>query len=108
VRGLEDVLDPRDIRRLEILEEVSKRVVENSGFTLLSELDNSPIEQAFHTTGTIQLSAESSLQGFRYPGISNEKSNLFVSGAAGFSNCSWVNPTFSILVVASLNAKSAL
>ncbi len=104
---LENALNLSDIARLEYVEKTARKILEKTGFKLISEIESSSIEQAFHTTGTIEFSSEGNLQKFNYPGRANKATNLYVSGAACLGNCSWINPTFSILVLASLNAKLA-
>jgi hypothetical protein len=104
---LEDALDSEDLLRLQHLEDTSKKLLTEAGFKLLSEVHQSSIEQAFHTTGTVALSSDKKQQLFNYPGTANKIENFYVSGAAILGNCSWVNPTFSILVIASLSAKRA-
>lgn len=103
-----DAMDPDDVNRLELLERVAVRTMQIAGFDSVSEIPNASIEQAYHTTGTIVFSSENNPQVFRYPGIANNTEDLYISGAAGFGNCSWVNPTFSILALASITAKTAL
>jgi hypothetical protein len=105
--SLENALDLDDIARLEYVEKTAGKILEKTGFKFVSEIENSSIEQAFHTTGTVEFSSEGNLQKFDYPGVANKIKNLHVSGAACLGNCSWINPTFSILVLASLNAKLA-
>jgi hypothetical protein len=103
--NLENALDPEDLQRLHLLEETSKKKLLETGFKYLSEIQPAPIEQAFHTTGTVAFSSIENPQLFKYPGVAEEIRNFYVSGTAVLGNCSWVNPTFSSLVIASLNAK---
>ena len=104
---LEDSLDDKDYERMHMLEEISKDVLIKSGYALIENHEDSMINQAFHTTGTIDFSSEGVLPYIEFPGVSRDFENLYISGGAGLGNCSWVNPTFTIMALATLNAKRA-
>lgn len=105
--NMEESLDFRDREKLRKLEETSKDILIKSGFVLIENHQDNTINQAFHTTGTLEFSNEHLKPNVIYPGVSIDFENLYVSGGAGLGNCSWANPTFTIMVLASLNAKGA-
>jgi hypothetical protein len=106
--NLDEALDSIDVDRICEIEERSREILTQAGYVFDSSNEYAQIEQAFHTTGTVRFSSQSIVSKFEYIGTVGELDNLYFSGGAGLGNCSWANPTFSIMVLASMNAKLAI
>jgi hypothetical protein len=104
---IEESLHKQDYEKLVKLEEISRDVLLKSGYKLINTHANHLVNQAFHTTGTVQYLDERARVKIDYPGVAINFQNLYVSGGAGLGNCSWVNPTFTIMAMASLCAQKA-
>jgi hypothetical protein len=97
-----------DRRRLKSVEDTSRKLMVNMGLKeLKSSLDPS-LHQAFHPSGNILLGSDPSIYAFDTNLKSNYFCNLYIAGASGFKNGSWVNPTFTILLHSMNNARLSL
>jgi hypothetical protein len=97
-----------DSSRLLEVENTARLMLINSGFNEIVNKDSVSVSQAFHPSGTILLGNNPDLHSFNFEGKSNRYGNLYLAGSAGLKNCSWINPTLTILIISLGNARLAL
>jgi hypothetical protein len=108
ISSTQNLLSNEDLSRLLEVENTAKIMLLNSGFNEIVSEDLISVSQAFHPSGTILLGNDPNLQSFNFEGKSNRYGNLYLAGSAGLKNCSWINPTLTILIVSLGNARLAL
>ena len=104
----QNVLSNEDFFRLLEVENTARIMLINSGFNEIVNKDSVSVSQAFHPSGTILLGNNPDLHSFNFEGKSNRYGNLYLAGSAGLKNCSWINPTLTILIISLGNARLAL
>jgi hypothetical protein len=101
-------LGAEDERRLKLVEDSARNLLTNIGLKEIKTSNDPALHQAFHPSGNILLGYNPSQFSFNPELKSNTFFNLYIAGASGYKNGSWVNPTFTVLVHSMHNARLSL
>lgn len=97
-----------DRRRLKLVEDTVRNLLNNMNLNETESKNDPNLHQAFHPSGNISLGTDPLIYSFDTNLKSNSLANLYIAGASGFKNCSWINPTFSVLLHSMNNARLSL